>query len=238
MFFAGILNSVFGVLIFGALEESPIWRELDRTQKSSRAPLRMLCSAPHAAVLGTNVLIIAGSGVCYYLTSGFMPTFLKLVKEVPNSTASLILIAGSIATIVAQTLAGHMSEAVGRRRIFLIVGGINVVVLPACYLLLGRTTDVSMIVLYSLVLTFLANAAIGPAMVFLNERFPTAIRASGTSLSWNLGFALGGLAPTFVSLASGSVQGLPVTLAAFCAAGAMIYLVGAMVVPETKGKFV
>ena len=237
MFFAGILNSVFGVLIFGALEESPIWRQLGRTQKSSRAPLRMLCSAPHAAVLGSNVLIIAGSGVCYYLTSGFMPTFLKLVKEVPNSTASLILIAGSIATIVAQTLAGHISEAIGRRRVFLIVGGINVVVLPACYLLLGRTADVTMIVLYSLVLTFLANAAIGPAMVFLNERFPTAIRASGTSLSWNLGFALGGLAPTFVSLASGSVQGLPVTLAVFCAAGAMIYLVGAIVVPETKGKF-
>src|SRR6202030_774620 len=47
MFFAGILNSVFGVLIFGALEESPIWRELDRTQKSARAPLRILCSAPY-----------------------------------------------------------------------------------------------------------------------------------------------------------------------------------------------
>jgi MFS family permease len=238
MFFAGIVNSVFGVLIFGALEESPIWRELDRTQKSPRAPLRVLCSAPYAAMLGSNVLVIAGSGVCYYLTSGFMPTFLKLVKEVPNSTASLVLIAGSIATIVAQTLAGHMSEAVGRRRIFLIVGAINVVVLPACYLLLGQTTDVTMIVLYSLLLTFLANAAIGPAMVFLNERFPTAIRASGTSLSWNLGFALGGLAPTFASLASGSVHGLPVTLAAFCAAGAMIYLVGAWIVPETKGKFV
>ncbi len=238
MFFAGILNSVFGVLIFGALEESPIWRELDRTQKSARAPLRILCSAPYAAMLGTNVLIIAGSGVCYYLTSGFMPTFLKLVKEVPNSTASLILIAGSIATIIAQTSAGHLSETIGRRGMFLIVGVINVVALPAGYLLLGQTTDVTMITLYSLLVTFLSNAAIGPAMVFLNERFPTAIRASGTSLSWNLGFALGGMAPTFVSLASGSVQGLPVTLAAFCAAGAMIYLVGAWVVPETKGKFV
>jgi MFS transporter, MHS family, proline/betaine transporter len=225
-------------LIFGALEESPIWRELDRTQSSSRAPLRMLFSVPHAAVLGTNVIIIAGIGVGYYLTSGFMPTFLKLVKEVPNSTASLILVAGSIVTIIAQTLAGHMSELVGRRRIFLIAGGINVVALPACYLLLGRTTDMGMIAFYSLVLAFLANAAIGPAMVFLNERFPTALRASGTSLSWNLGFALGGLAPTFVSLASGSVQGLPAMLAAFCAAGAMIYLVGAMLVPETKGKFV
>jgi MHS family proline/betaine transporter-like MFS transporter len=237
MFFAGILNSVFGVVIFGALEESPIWREMDRTQPKSRAPLRTLCSAKHATVLGSNVMLIAGSGVCYYLTSGYMPTFLKLVKELPNSTASLMLMGGSIATIIAQTSAGHLSETVGRRRMFLIVGGINVIVLPACYVLLERTSDVGMIALYSLTVTFLANAAIGPAMVFLNERFPTAVRASGTSLSWNLGFALGGLAPTFVSLASGSVQGLPMTLAAFCAAGALIYLVGALVVPETKGQF-
>jgi hypothetical protein len=27
------------------------------------------------------------------------------------------------------------------------------------------------------------------------------------------------------------------TLAAFCAAGALIYLIGAIVVPETKGNF-
>jgi MHS family proline/betaine transporter-like MFS transporter len=237
MFFAGILNSVFGVAIFGALVESPIWREMDRTQPKSRAPLRTLCSAQHAAVLGSNVMLIAGSGVCYYLTSGYMPTFLKLVKEVPNSTASLILIGGSIATIIAQTSAGHLSEAIGRRRVFLIVGAINLIALPACYVLLDRTGDMGMIALYSLTVTFLANAAIGPAMVFLNERFPTAVRASGTSLSWNLGFALGGLAPTFVSLASGSVERLPVTLAAFCAAGALIYLIGAIVVPETKGNF-
>jgi MFS family permease len=237
MFFAGIINSVFGVVIFSALEESPIWRELDRTQSQSRAPLRMLCSAPHTAVVACNILIIAGSGVCYYLTSGYMPTFLKLVKQVPNETASLILIGGSIATIIGQTLAGHMSETVGRKRMFLIVGAINVVVIPVCYVLLGQTSDIGMIALYSLIVSFLANAAIGPAMIFLNERFPTAVRASGTSLSWNLGFALGGLAPTFVSLATGSVEGLPVTLAAFCAAGAAIYLIGAMIVPETKGKF-
>ena len=187
--------------------------------------------------LASNVLIIAGCGVGYYLTSGYMPTFLKLVKEVPNSIASLILIAGSIVTIVAQMSAGHLSEAIGRRRAFIVVGVVNIIVLPACYLLLGRTNDIGMIALYSLALTFLANAAIGPAMVFLNERFPTAVRASGTSLSWNLGFALGGLAPTFVSLASGSVQGLPMTLAAFCAVGSLIYLIGALVVPETKGQF-
>jgi MFS transporter, MHS family, proline/betaine transporter len=70
---------------------------------------------------------------------------------------------------------------------------------------------------YSLAIAFLGNAAYAPTLIFLNERFPTALRASGTGLSWNVGFAIGGLMPTFVSLASGSVQGLPATLAIFLA---------------------
>jgi MFS transporter, MHS family, proline/betaine transporter len=41
-----------------------------------------------------------------------------------------------------------------------------------------------------------------PLLIFLNERFPTAIRATGTGLSWNIGFAIGGMMPTFVSLFS------------------------------------
>src|SRR6516162_2143913 len=183
MFFAGILNSVFGVAIFGALEESPIWREMDRTQPKSRAPLRMLCSAQHAAVLGSNIMLIAGSGVCYYLTSGYMPTFLKLVKEVPNSTASLILIAGSIVTIFGGVLRGQLSEMIGRRRTCILVGAVNIILLPTCYLLLAQTHELGMITVYSLAMIFMANAGIGPAMVFLNERFPTVVRASGTSLS-------------------------------------------------------
>jgi MHS family proline/betaine transporter-like MFS transporter len=124
MFFAGILNSVFGVFIFGALEESPIWKEMDRAKSKPQAPLKTLFSAQHAAALATNVLIIAGSGVGYYLTSGYMPTFLKLVKEVPNSTASLVLMAASLVTIVAQMSAGHLSEVIGRRRTFIVVGAV------------------------------------------------------------------------------------------------------------------
>jgi Major Facilitator Superfamily len=137
-----------------------------------QAPLRTLFSAQHAAALASNVLIIAGCGVGYYLTSGYMPTFLKLVKEVPNSTASLVLMAASLVTIVAQMSAGHLSEVIGRRRTFIVIGVVNIVALPAFYLLLARTNDVGMIALYSLALTFLANAAIGPAMVFLNEPSP------------------------------------------------------------------
>ena len=58
------------------------------------------------------------------------------------------------------------------------------------------------IVLYALAIAFIGNAGYAPILIFLNERFPTAVRSSGTGLSWNIGFALGGMMPTFVSLAS------------------------------------
>jgi len=238
MFFSGILSSAFGLYIFNRLEESPIWQQMDRAKTMAETPLKTLFSRPYAAVLAANVLIVTGGGFAYYLTSGYLPTFLKLVKEVPNSTASLMLIAASIVAMIGQISGGQFSEIFGRRRTFIMVGATNIFVLPVCYPLLAQTNDLSVIAFYSLVIIFLANTGIGPIMVFLNERFPTAVRASGTSLSWNIGFALGGTTPSFVSLASGSVQGIPMTLAIFLAAGSLIYLLGALVVPETKGKFI
>jgi hypothetical protein len=76
-------------------------------------------------------------------------------------------------------------------------------------------------------------------MIFLNERFPHRCVLQRTSVSRNTGVAVGGTAPTFASLASlasGSVAGIPMALAFFLAAGSLIYLIGALAIPETKGQ--
>jgi hypothetical protein len=91
--------------------------------------------------------------------------------------------------------------------------------------------------MYALAIAFLGNAGLAPALIFLNERFPTEIRASGTGLSWNIGFALGGMMPTFVSLAAAGPAQIPMSLSVFAVGILAIYLVGALVIPETKGKF-
>jgi len=72
-------------------------------------------------------------------------------------------------------------------------------------------------------LSSLGCMGFAPILIFLNERFPTSVRATGTGLSWNIGFALGGMMPTAVSLVAQSPAELPVTLAAFvaCALPAM-----------------
>ena len=157
-------------------------------------------------------------------------------RIVTQAVTSALLIAGSLVTIVAAISAGALSDWIGRKKTYLLFGVLNVILLPMFYLALAHQPSMGAVWAYSLAIAFLGNAAYAPTLIFLNERFPTALRASGTGLSWNVGFAIGGLMPTFVSLASGPVEGLPAALAIFLAGGFMIYLIGAIVIPETKRR--
>jgi len=57
----------------------------------------------------TNLLITTVGGAGYYLTSGYLPSFLKVVSNVPNQTASAILIGASLSAIAASLIIGHLS---------------------------------------------------------------------------------------------------------------------------------
>jgi MHS family proline/betaine transporter-like MFS transporter len=242
MFFAGLLSALLGLYIFQNLEESPFFKKVQEEKAAKKAsatasPLKTLFSAKYRTVLLVNLLITFGGGAGYYLTSGFLPTLLKVVNHVPNGTVALILMGASVSAFMSAVAVGMLSDVLGRKKTFLCVGLITIVALPLLYLALGKAADLITITLCAFAISFLGNAGYAPVLIFLNERFPTALRASGTGLSWNIGFALGGMMPTFVSLASGSPAAIPITLATFAVAVFLIYLVGSIIVPETKGQF-
>jgi MHS family proline/betaine transporter-like MFS transporter len=249
MFFTGIISSVLGLFVFNSLEESPLWKKLaaEKAEKAAqavqqgaqrvvRSPLATLFSREYRSILFVNLLLTIGGGSGYYLTSGYLPTFLKVVIHAPNGAAAAILLLSSIAVVIASVAAGHMSTFIGRKRAFIVLGLIRLVMLPALFLLLPTAHSITMVGVYAVVLSALGSAGYAPILIFLNERFPTAIRATGTGLSWNIGFAIGGMMPTFVSLVATDAAQLPMTLAAFVGAISVIFLVGAFVVPETLGR--
>ncbi|HYM04689.1 MAG TPA: MFS transporter [Stellaceae bacterium] len=243
MFFCGIISSFLGVFIFLSLEESPIWIELKlrrtRAKRSDieESPLRTLFSRRWLPVMAVNLLLTIGSGAGYYLTMGFLPTFLKVVVKAPDTSASLILIAASVIAIVACVAVGHLSTLIGRRRTFRIFGVLRVILLPSLVLVMAGTNNVAIVATAALLLCLIGNASYAHLVIFLNERFPTALRATGTGLSWNLGFAIGGIMPTLVSLAAGVPQNLPIALAIFLFGVSLLYLIGAIVTPETRNQF-
>jgi MHS family proline/betaine transporter-like MFS transporter len=239
MFFTGIISAVLGITIFSKLEESPMFKKMQQAKniaKARKSPLRTLFSRDYRSTLFVNLLITIGGGSGYYLTSGFLPTYLKVVNDTPANTAGFIMMLSSIAVIVVSVATGHLSTFIGRKKTFLWVGVARLILLPAIALMMPGVTDTFTLALYVIVFSMLGSAGYAPILIFLNERFPTAIRATGTGLSWNLGFAVGGILPTFVSLGSPTPAHVPMTLALFLGAISLIFLIGALIVPETIGK--
>ena len=249
MFFTGIISSLLGLFVFSSLEESPLWKKLaaEKAAKAAngdpsvpveviRSPIKMLFSSDYRGILLVNLLLTIGGGSGYYLTSGYLPTFLKVVSHAPNGAAAAILMMASVGVLLASVAAGHLSTFIGRKSAFIWIGLARLVALPALFLLLPTAQSITMIGVYAVVLSALGSAGYAPILIFLNERFPTAIRATGTGLSWNIGFAIGGMMPTAVSLVAKDASELPMTLAIFVGVISVIFLAGAFIVPETLGK--
>jgi MHS family proline/betaine transporter-like MFS transporter len=236
MFFGGFLGAALSFLIHRLVQESPIWLERKPTRVSS--PLKAILTRDYAKIHAVNFMIVIGAATQIYLTQSFLPAFLKLVNRLPEYDQGGILVTANFIAIVATPLFGAISDVVGRKRVFMGLAVTNLLFIPMCYLLLSHLTDqdLGMIYLYAGVLTFCGNATLAPIIIFLNERFTTAARATGTSLSWNIGFAIGGMMPTFVTLASGSAQYVTATVLAFLSVAIVMYGIGAILIPETQGN--
>ena len=90
--------------------------------------------------------------------------------------------AASVIALVSSIFVGAVSDFIGRKKTFILVGVCMAVLLPVCYLGMAKASDTTTITLYALAIAFLGNAGYAPILIFLNERFPTQIRASGTGL--------------------------------------------------------
>lgn len=243
MFFSGLLTSVIGLILFRNLEESPIFKDLQARKAALRAgapaeasPIRSLFSPSNRGSFAVATLISFGGGAAYYLTSGYLPTLLKLVNGVPNATASMILIGANVAAAIGACGVGELSQHIGRKRSFLLMGVIRLFAFPALFLTMANTTSLMGVAACAFLLSLIANASYAPLLIFLNEKFPTAVRATGTGLTWNIGFALGGMLPTFVSLVADGPTQIPMVLTVVMTCVTLVYLVGTVITPETKGN--
>lgn len=242
MFFSGLMGGLLSLFVLRKVEESPMWLKAQEAAKGGAPAARLrfldLIAGEYRNITMLNIAVAAGGGAMYYLTSGFLPTMLDSVVGMPSGPRGGVLLVSSLVVVVASVLAGEASQRYGRRSTMLALGAVNIVALPILTLFIARSDpgSTTRIMLAACLLAFLANAAYSPVMIFLNERYPTAIRSRGTAVSWNTGFMLGGLLPTFVNLLSPTVSDIPGRLAAFIIGAAAVFLIAVLLSPETRGR--
>ncbi len=236
LFFTGLLGAALSLFVLRYVEESPMFKQGGGGQPPKRVPFRELVAGPRKKILAVNIAVAAGAGAQYYLTSGFMPTLLGEIVPIPSGARGTILLLSSLVVVIAAVSAGELSEHIGRRATMLAIGGFNIVALPVVIWAIAATgaQSIPAVAVLCMLLAFLANAAYAPVMIFLNERYPTELRSRGTAVSWNVGFMLGGLTPTFVSLLSPQLSDVPSRLMAFVVGACALFVVAAFVTTETR----
>lgn len=234
MFFTGLLTTALSFYVYRNTEESPLWA--GKTEGPKKSPLRVIFGEQYRRFTFLAIAVCAGGATLYYLTMGFLPTYFATVLGIERSTSAIILLATNLAFIVGGFIGGRMSDRHGRRAVFLGFGIPAVVLLPGLYFSLGLTQESALMSLIAVLMGLLVSIISAPLLIFLNELFPTEVRATGTSFVWNIGYAIGGMTPTVITALSPTVDDMPIRLFTALAVAAFVLVVAAALVGETKHR--
>ncbi|SFC77610.1 MFS transporter, MHS family, proline/betaine transporter [Polaromonas sp. OV174] len=209
-FILGLAIAPVGLWMRRSLDETPHFRMEQERQKREGAPkksplLQVLRDCPKELLVGTGLSILWA--VAPYSLIIFMPIYAQKTMGFASSQAFLAALIGNLFLIAGCVFSGTLSDKIGRRRmlncgaLLLLVG-----VYPLMMWLQASHTTLTLIVVQSMFCA-MVSMFVGAAPAALSEIFPTHVRSSGMSLSYNTAVTIfGGFAPailTWVTYAMG-----------------------------------
>ncbi|QTI90069.1 MFS transporter [Streptomyces sp. AgN23] len=229
----GVLGIV-GMLLRSRADESPEFEAAVEDSAADSKPetlrLRELLSRHPRALLQTAAL--SAPAVAYYTWATFLPTYAHLTtgRDLGSALAGNAIGLGVLVIIV--PLCGALSDRIGRRKPFPIIGAAGMVVLFYPLLLLLQHPGFGVYVTVTVSGWVVLAIWQGVYPTIQAELFPAAVRVSGIGLAHQIVIAtLGGTAPLIAS--SFVESGHPMGVAVYMTAIVLICLIVYLTLPET-----
>jgi len=238
MLWIGVLPAFSVFYVRYLVKEPPIWAENRRLQRVEHREMRMpFFSIFKREMLGNTLTAcwwMAGGFILYYSVQGLFPTHLqKDLGLSPAMLATPIMIA-NVVVLLAAGFWGWVADRFSRRA-SMIIPGVLSIPLAFWYLLTGDYTV--MVVGYVAMGACGGGGMGGPVPAYLNERFPTEIRATATAFCYHQGAIWGGLVPPLLTyFATSYDSGFTIPMLIGACVGAGCWTLGLVFGPETKGK--
>jgi MFS family permease len=234
MFAMGALPAVLIFFLRRHVQEPEVFASARMTEEKKRdRPSILEIFSP--GVLKTTLLtslLCTGAQGGYYAVTTWLPTYLRTERglSVVGSTGYLaVLIVGSF---IGYVWGAYLADRIGRRRLF-IVFAVLASLLVVAYTQLPIPNE--MMLYLGFVLGICASAYFSGIGAFLTELFPTRLRGSGQGFAYNFGRGVGALFPALVGFLSASMP-LSQAIAIFAVVAYGLLLLGALLLPETRGK--
>jgi MFS family permease len=221
-----------------ALEETPVYLQLSKTEAQSKSPLRDNLKDPETRkrMFLLFFCISAGGAVLFFCVQVYTAIFLKTTVKLAPQLVDQLSVYATVSLLPLTVFAGWLSDKFGRKP--LVVSGLILgatLILPAFYLLQSNSGSISLIAGVLISLSAILALVVGPQTALLAELFPAKTRSSAATLPHNLAAGwIGGLLPLIVTWLNqhweSNLAGLwyPTIFLASGAIVAMLYL------PETR----
>jgi MFS family permease len=230
-FFLSAIVVAVGFWIRRSLPETPAFKEEVQTHETPRLPVAELFRNHTADVL--RVVFAALVSVVSTIFGVFVLSYAVNTMHIPRTEMLLLLVCTNIVALAAIPLWAILSDRIGRRPVFLIGAlGSALLIWPALWAI--SRADITLIFIFGLLLSGIVySAANGIWPSLYGEMFETRVRLSGMAIGTQIGFALGGFAPTISAAILGPGPDGWMPVAAFVSAACVVSAISAFSARET-----
>lgn len=200
-FFFGLLVGPVGLYIRLKMAETPEFAAVEPV----KAPVRQTF-AHHSGRILTAAMAVGLASLSVYLIL-YMPTFAVKNLGLPSYAGYLGGIISGLVSLVGVPFVGRLADRIGPLKIMTSAAVVAVVVAVPLFVLVVAQPSVLVLTLVQIALGVVMALYFGPLPALLSSMYPTEIRTTGLSISYNLGVTIfGGFAPiilTFLITQSG-----------------------------------
>ena len=231
-FLISALLVIVGLWIRLTIAESPLFREVEQTDKKAAAPImEVLRRYPKQVLLAVGARV--GVDVAFYTFVLFITTYITTYLKLPRSYAlNAVLIAAAV-QIFAIPFFGALSDRFARRPVY-IAGALGAAVWVFVFFALIDTAQFGLIVLAAVVALIFHAAMYGPQAAFITEMFPTKVRYTGASMGYQLAGILGGALAPIISVALLDRYDSSVVVSVYAVTMIAITIICVALAPETS----
>ena len=223
-----------GLWIRLGVVETPVFRQLQAKNRIERAPvLEVVKKQPREIVL--SALVRMSEQAPFYIFTAFIFAYAVGTLHMSRDLILTAVLVASCVSFITIPLSGHMSDRIGRRKMYMIgAAAIGVIGFPYFAMV---DSAIPWAVFVAIVVSLIPHdMQYGPQAALIAEAFTPRLRYSGSSLGYQLASIIAGGPAPIIATALFAQFHSGYAIAVFIAACAVLSLVATALMPDYTGK--
>jgi metabolite-proton symporter len=223
-----------GLWIRLGILETPVFQELLDTNKIEKTPIvEVIKRQPREIIL--SAFLRMAEQAPFYIFTAFIFAYATGTLHMSRDLILAAVLVGSVVSFVTIPLSGHISDRIGRRKMYLIGAAVTGIF---GFIYFGMVdTALPVLVFIAIVLSLIPHDMMyGPQAALIAEAFTPRLRYSGSSLGYQLASIVAGGPAPLIATALFARYHSGYVISVYIAICAVISLIAAAMMPDYTGQ--